>query len=1052
MRRNPLGTWVFVATAVSMLASVGPGQADEADVIFDDTQVLVYELTFTQPDWWDQLVANYEDPEQPYMEAHFQFGDEIIDPIGVRLKGNSSYWGYPGDKKSFKLKFDEYDEQQTFYGLKKTNLNNGFKDPTLLREKLFLDFLNSHVPAIRANHVALYINGTYWGLYTQVEQVDKTFFQKHIGPNEDGNLFKGDPHGTLEWLGPDPEPYKNGYELKTNETEDDWTDLINLIDVLNNTPGPDFQAAFDAVFEVSNYLETLAANILFVNLDSYNGTGHNYYVYHREDNDKFIHFAWDCNEAFGNFNYGMSPQQVLTMDVHWLPQSPPPPQPPSSWPLCERLWQTFDWDREYLRHLAAMLRSDFNSATQDPRIDELADMIRPYVYADTKKMYTNAQFEQNLELDIQDGPFTIIGLKRFVAERSVFMDNRLNDFSSRSDLALNEIMSVNVGTIQDGAGDYDPWLEIYNRGPGRVYIQNVFLTDDPGNPTKWALPIIDIEDGDFILLWLDGEPGEGTDHANFTLQPGGGELHLYKNPYPSSELIDSVTYPALGADESFGRFPDGDGVWQNMNNPTPGGPNQENDEPVVLFINEFMADNESTIEDPDDPGAFDDWLEIYNPNDVLVDLSGMYLTDDLANPTKWQVPVGVAIEPDGHLLFWADEDEEQGDTHTNFKLGAGGEEIGLFDNDGTTQIDVIVFGEQYADVSYGRYPDGSDNWGFMTSPTPGWTNDPHNAPPTISGTAHAPASPTAADPVWVTATVTDDGGVTDVTMTYDAGGGPQIVTMHDDGNHQDGGAGDDIYGGQIPAFPQDTVVNYYITATDNLGAEATDPADAPTVTYSYVVGYALPPLYINEFMADNDNVIEDPDEPGEFPDWLELYNAGDVTIDIGGMYLTDELAVPTQYQIPAGVSIPAGGFLIFWADDDDEQGPLHTNFKLGASGEEIGLYDTDANGNVAIDTLSFGAQTMDVSYGRVPDGGPNWEFFDYSTPGDSNALAGDCNCDDYVTWRDIDYFIAAMNDNVAAWEAMFLPAAPTCSFWNCDVNADGTVSWRDIDPFVAAMN
>ncbi|MCK4342900.1 MAG: hypothetical protein KAY37_14395 [Phycisphaerae bacterium] len=65
---------------------------------------------------------------------------------------------------------------------------------------------------------------------------------------------------------------------------------------------------------------------------------------------------------------------------------------------------------------------------------------------------------------------------------------------------------------------------------------------------------------------------------------------------------------------------------------------------------------------------------------------------------------------------------------------------------------------------------------------------------------------------------------------------------------------------------------------------------------------------------------------------------------------------------------------------------------------------------------------------------------------------GDSNCDNEISWRDIDFFVAAMNDNVAAWEAMFLPGTPSCSFANNDVNGDGTVNWRDIDPFVALMN
>ncbi|MCK4342661.1 MAG: hypothetical protein KAY37_13165 [Phycisphaerae bacterium] len=65
---------------------------------------------------------------------------------------------------------------------------------------------------------------------------------------------------------------------------------------------------------------------------------------------------------------------------------------------------------------------------------------------------------------------------------------------------------------------------------------------------------------------------------------------------------------------------------------------------------------------------------------------------------------------------------------------------------------------------------------------------------------------------------------------------------------------------------------------------------------------------------------------------------------------------------------------------------------------------------------------------------------------------GDSNCDGVVNWRDIDFFVAAQNDNVTAWENMFDPPGPSCGFENNDVNKDGTVNWRDIDPFVAVMN
>ncbi|MHC4325653.1 MAG: CotH kinase family protein, partial [Planctomycetota bacterium] len=145
---------------------------------------------------------------------------------------------------------------------------------------------------------------------------------------------------------------------------------------------------------------------------------------------------------------------------------------------------------------------------------------------------------------------------------------------------------------------------------------------------------------------------------------------------------------------------------------------------IVLVINEFMASNNNYSQDPQ--GQYDDWIEIYNSGDDSVDIGGMYLTDNLSDPVKWQIPLNdpalTTIEPGGHLLIWADGDDSDPGLHANFKLDADGEEIGLFKSDGTTIIDSVVFGEQNTDISYGRYPDGADNWRFFGSPSPAEEN------------------------------------------------------------------------------------------------------------------------------------------------------------------------------------------------------------------------------------------------------------------------------------------------------------------------------------------
>lgn len=144
-----------------------------------------------------------------------------------------------------------------------------------------------------------------------------------------------------------------------------------------------------------------------------------------------------------------------------------------------------------------------------------------------------------------------------------------------------------------------------------------------------------------------------------------------------------------------------------------------------LVINELMAANVSTsIGSSRD---YVDWIELYNASDEPIDLAGLYLTDDLSEPTKWRFPLGkpgqTTIEARGYLLVWADEGDDPETLHAGFKLSARGEELGLYDSDGTTLLDSLSFDEQTADISYGRFPDAGPDLRFFGHPTPGTEND-----------------------------------------------------------------------------------------------------------------------------------------------------------------------------------------------------------------------------------------------------------------------------------------------------------------------------------------
>jgi len=125
-----------------------------------------------------------------------------------------------------------------------------------------------------------------------------------------------------------------------------------------------------------------------------------------------------------------------------------------------------------------------------------------------------------------------------------------------------------------------------------------------------------------------------------------------------------------------------------------------------VVINEFLADNDTTQADPH--GEYDDWIELYNNTDSIINLTNYYLTDDSTDLTQWVFP-DTFIDANNYLIIWADDDSGQIGLHANFKLSKSGEEIYLLDNNQTI-IDEIVFGQQSQDISSGRYPNGTGSF------------------------------------------------------------------------------------------------------------------------------------------------------------------------------------------------------------------------------------------------------------------------------------------------------------------------------------------------------
>lgn len=238
----------------------------------------------------------------------------------------------------------------------------------------------------------------------------------------------------------------------------------------------------------------------------------------------------------------------------------------------------------------------------------------------------------------------------------------------------------------------------------------------------------------------------------------------------------------------------------------------------------------------------------------------------------------------------------------------------------------------------------------------------------VAGQAWTP--PSAQEQVYVQARASAASGLHQVNLYYSntLTGNFTTVPMLDNGLNRDGAAGDGVFGAAIPGQAAGSWVRFYIEAIAANTAQTTTylPQGAEHNVFVYIVkttNQVTSTVKINELMASNTSTVKD--EAGQFEDWIELHNLTDRDIDLGGYFLSDNPANLPKWKIPSGTILPAKGFLTFWADEDANQGPLHCNFKLSASGEVAILLDSN---RIVLDSVAFGPQEANKGYARVPDG------------------------------------------------------------------------------------
>lgn len=646
--------------------------------VFDSSVVARVDIAIN-PDTLQWIYENVDSDIEFHATFMFDNGtiNETEENIGFRLRGNTSR---QSQKKSFKISINSFESGREFYGMEKLNLNGEHNDPSIIRSRICWDWLRQfNIAAPRSTHVQVYINGDYYGLYIMVEHIDEEFVESRFG-NKDGNLYKCLYPADLKYLGSDPDLYKEDlygrrtYALKTNKEYDDYSDLAHFIGILNNTPLDNLECELEKVFNLNDYLKIMALDVITGNWDGYIYNKNNFYLYHNTETDRFEYIPYDLDNTFGIDWFG---RDWGTRNIYdWRQHSS------EVRPLYKRLLDVPEIRDRYSFYMNQILDLLDNEDSLSAAIDQIRGMISNSVMSDPYyPLDYGFDFNSFMNSYTQAlGEHVTYGLKPYIQTRIA---------SALEQLELNNIAPA-ISYIKSSKAI-----------PGEEYWVRAFVEDEDPAPSvrlryqvNGAYPeyLTMVDDG----LHHDREAGDG----------------FYGCVFPPFQFNETLSWQISAIDN------------QSQASLLPCSPAYISFSPSSdpqLFVNEFMADNEFSI--ADEYGEYDDWAEIYNGDDEPVWLGDKYLSDNLSNPDKWQLP-DLTMQPGSFLLIWCDGEPDQGPLHASFRLNNEGEELAVFDNETTGYflIDSVSWGLQEIDISYGRQTDGNLPWMFFNEPTPGYSN------------------------------------------------------------------------------------------------------------------------------------------------------------------------------------------------------------------------------------------------------------------------------------------------------------------------------------------
>ncbi len=303
------------------------------------------------------------------------------------------------------------------------------------------------------------------------------------------------------------------------------------------------------------------------------------------------------------------------------------------------------------------------------------------------------------------------------------------------DPIINEFMASNRFVLEDEDGDYPDWIEIYNPSRFSINLEGYWLSDDTEEPYQWEFPDVEIEPGEYVVVFASGKDRSKIKHdylhTNFRISRSGDTV-IFGDP--EGEIVDEIIFDdEIPSNISYGRISVSSDEWFYFLDATPGAPNEAKayesvldmpfvDEAFPVYINEFLVRNRTSMADED--GDLYEWIELYNSGDEPVNLDGFWLSDKVSNPYKWKFPP-VIIEPDEYLVVFASgknrRDSNNQHLHTTYGLNDRDDELVFKKPDGRI-IEIIPIRDQFTDVSYGRDPADQNRWLYFPQPTPGKNN------------------------------------------------------------------------------------------------------------------------------------------------------------------------------------------------------------------------------------------------------------------------------------------------------------------------------------------